>query len=213
MEQLPITYSLIIATGFISWQALNKHDMQLKLLFHPYTIKHNHDYFRFITHGFVHASVEHLLINMLVLYQFGQVIEPFFKQTFGVVTGPILFITLYLTAIVVAAIPDYFKHQEDRGYAAVGASGATSAIVFSYVLLDPWNWFFFPPVPAIVFGVLYLLYSSYMARRAFDNIAHDAHFWGGVYGFIYMLITIYALKPILLGYLWQQFISGPSWPF
>jgi hypothetical protein len=85
--------------------------------------------------------------------------------------------------------------------------------VFSYVLLDPWNWFFFPPVPAIVFGVLYLLYSSYMARKAFDNIAHDAHFWGGVYGFTYMLITIYALQPILLSYLWQQFISGPSWPF
>lgn len=210
MQQLPITYTLILFTGLISWQALQKRDISLKLMFHPYTIHHNRDFARFLTHGFIHASIEHLLINMLVLYQFGQVIEPFFRQAFGPIYGPVLFVGLYLSAIVVAAIPDYFKHAQNQGYGAVGASGATSAIVFAYVLLDPWNWFFFPPVPALVFGVLYLLYSSYMARRAFDNIAHDAHFWGGVYGFVFTLLVLFLLRPEYLPFLWERLLAGPG---
>jgi membrane associated rhomboid family serine protease len=50
------------------------------------------------------------------------------------------------------------------------------------------------PIPAIVFGVLYLIYCSYASKRQWGNINHDAHFFGAVAG---LMITI-ILKPHVL---------------
>ncbi len=79
----------------------------------------------------------------------------------------------------------------------MGASGAVSAVVFASILIEPLSpirFAFFPvDIPAFIFGALYLAYSAYMARKGHDNIGHDAHFYGAVFGIVFTLI----LKPAL----------------
>ncbi len=209
---MSLTLILVILTGLISYQAFNNPKMLFKLRFHPASISERGEYYRFLSHGLVHANWEHLLINMFVLYQFGDFIEFWFGRLFGSGMGRIMFILFYLSAIVIASIPTYFKHQHNQYYSAVGASGATSALVFAYILFDPWNWFLFPPLPAVILGVAYLWYSSYMEKRGMDNIGHNAHFWGAVYGLAFMIITAASLNPGLLDLFISQFMQGPRLP-
>lgn len=213
MTSLSITLVLIIMTGLISYQAFQNFDMRQKLMFHPYTIAHKGEYFRFLTHGFIHANWQHLLINMFVFWQFGTIVEYFFDSIFGNVFGPIVFVVFYLSAFVISAIPAYFQHQNNPSYAAVGASGGTSAMLLVYVFFGPWEWFVFPPLPAIVLAIGYLWYSSYMDRRGTDNIAHGAHFWGAVYGILFIVVSTLAFKPVFFNYFISELLAGPSNPF
>ena len=207
-----LTLILVVMTSIISYQAFNNPTMRQKLLFHPYTVKQNGEFYRFLTHGFVHADWGHLLINMFVLYQFGQFIEPVFGALFGQTSGLLFFLALYLGAIIVGALPSYIKHQDNSYYAALGASGGTSAIVFAFILFDPWQWFIFPPLPALLFGIGYLWYSSYMSKRGNDNIGHDAHFWGAVYGFLLTIGLILLQRPEVLSTIMERLLAGPSAP-
>ena len=49
-------------------------------------------------------------------------------------------------------------------------------------------------MPAWVFGGLYLAYSWYMDKQSSDNVAHDAHFYGAVYGLVFTAL----LEPQLI---------------
>lgn len=230
-----LTWIIIAMTGFISYQAFNNTSMRQQLLFHPASIERTGQWHRFLTHGFIHANWGHLLMNMYVLYLFGS----FAEGTFGVIYDPsvevvfdevegmhffqktaevsggfnlgkVIYLLFYLSAIVVSSIPSYFKHRENNFYGALGASGATSALVFAYILFAPWQWFIFPPLPAAVFGVAYLWYSSYMAKRGTDNIGHDAHFWGAVYGLTFMLVSALIMKPKMLNFFMERLMEGPG---
>ncbi|MCB0610969.1 MAG: rhomboid family intramembrane serine protease [Lewinellaceae bacterium] len=203
-----ITIILVVLTGIISYQAFNNPEFKAKLLFHPVTIQNQGEWYRFISSGFIHSDWGHLFINMFVLYQFGQIAEGMFDYIFGDL-GHLAYIIFYLSAIAMASLPSYFRYRNNYGYAALGASGATSALVFAYILFAPWEWFVFPPVPAIVFGVLYLLYSSYMDKRGGDNIGHNAHFWGAVYGLAFILLSILLFKPVLFPVILDNLMQGP----
>lgn len=208
-----LTLILIAATGLISYQAFNNRDLFYKSAFHPASIQEFGQFYRFLTSGFIHANWQHLLINMYVLYIFGEVLEQVFTQyIFSPAVGRLAYLFFYLSAIVVSDIPSYFKHKDNSGYSAVGASGATSAFVMAYILFSPWNWFIFPPLPGVLLAVGYLWYSSYMSKHGTDLIAHDAHLWGAVYGLAFMIITAALVKPELLEVFWMRFMEGPSWP-
>ncbi len=215
---------LLILTVLVSYPALNKPEMKNALFLYPYAINNRKEYFRFLTHGFVHADMTHLLINMFVLWQFGEVLEngilysdgtvykPGFAQYFGPMVGKFLFLGMYVSAIICSSVVDYQIHKNNKGYAALGASGATSAVVMGYVLLDPWAWFLFPPVPALVFAIGYLWYSNKMAREANDNIGHNAHFYGTVYGFLFIITASLILNSALITDFMAQLLEGPSKP-
>jgi membrane associated rhomboid family serine protease len=209
---MSLTLILVIMTGLVSFQAFNNPELLYKLRFHPVSIKDQGQWYRFLSHGFVHASWEHLLINMFVLYQFGEFIEYMFNGLFGDGIGRIMYLVMYLSAIVIASIPSYFKNEHNTYYSAVGASGATSALVFAYILFQPWGWFIFPPLPAILFGVAFLWYSSYMEKRGMDNIGHNAHFWGAVYGVAFTVISAAVLNPDLIDMFIYQLLQGPTPP-
>jgi membrane associated rhomboid family serine protease len=210
---ISLTFILIGITALISYQAFNNRELFYKSAFHPASIKEFGQYFRFLSSGFIHADWGHLAINMYVLYLFGDILEQIFTQMmFSPVIGRIVFLVFYLSAIVVSDIPSYFKHKDNSGYSAVGASGATSALVMAYILFDPWNWFIFPPVPGVVLAVGYLWYSSYMSKRGNDLIAHDAHLWGAVYGIVFMIVLAAIAKPELLQMFAARFLEGPRMP-
>ena len=58
------------------------------------------------------------------------------------------------------------------------------------------------PVPAIIYGGLFLIYSAYMSRKGGDNVNHDAHFYGALFG---ILFTI-AVRPDVAGDFWNKLI-------
>lgn len=181
-----ITFCIIGITCLVSILAFQNPDLSAKLQYSPYIIhRKSGEWFRFISMGFVHADMGHLFGNMLTLFFFGRVIEQLFS--------PLEYILLYVTALVVSVAPNYNKRKNNPAYAAVGASGAVSAITFAIVLFGPWEsiyLYFAVPLPFILYAVGYLLYSGYQAKKEpGDGIAHDAHLWGALYGIAFTLLT------------------------
>jgi membrane associated rhomboid family serine protease len=195
-----MTIIIIAITSLVSIMGFSRPDLVEKLQFNASKVIHKHEYYRLISHGFVHANWEHLLVNMIVLYSFGQAIELYFN-VFGRMAGA-YFLLLYFGGMLVSNAYALYKHRNNYYYNAVGASGAVSAVLFAAIFFDPWNKIYFfglLPIPGIVFAVLYLAYSYYMSRKQHDNIAHDAHFLGALFGFVY---------PILLnGNYFQHFLD------
>jgi len=188
--------AIIIITSVISIMAFNNPQLLNRLQFNAYDIKHNRQGWRFFTYGLVHGGWAHLAINMFVLWSFGRIVYMLYGYHFGAI-GLLYFLLLYVGGIMFSVLFDYRRHKNDSWYNAVGASGAVSAIVFASIILYPSGgiYLFLIPfeIPSPVFGILYLFYSAYMARRGRDNIGHDAHFWGAIYG---VILTI-AYKPSL----------------
>jgi len=157
------------------------------------TVKNN-QWYRLVTHGFVHADTMHLLINMFTFWSFGTYMEDLFVY---IGFGRASFLILYFGGMIVASLHDIIKQKNNPNYVSIGASGAVSAVLFCSIFFEPWGkilLFAAIPIPGIVFGVLYLVYCQYMAKRAGDNINHNAHFYGAVFGFVFPLI----LRPSLI---------------
>ncbi len=191
-----MTTFFIIITVIVSALAFQNHSLYSKLIFNPYTINSQKQWYRFFSSGFIHADVIHLIINMLVLYSFGGIVEYFYSDAFGERAG-LYFIILYVSSIMISLIPTYNSHKLNPSYNGLGASGAVSAVVFSLILFDPVHrlcLYGFICLPGIIFGLLYLAYCFYMGKRGGDNINHSAHLWGAIYGFSYTFL----LKPSLL---------------
>lgn len=195
---MSITLFILLANVLVSISALRNTELFFKLDFQPYLIERRKQWYRFLTHAFVHADGFHLVVNMYVLYSFGKTVENDFAALFGDLWIP-YFITLYLGGILFSTLPGYARHRDDYNYHGVGASGAVSAVVFSFILIrpmQPLGLIFIPgfDLPAIVFGLLYLAAEVYLDRNRRGNIAHSAHYFGGIYG---MLLTA-ILEPQLV---------------
>lgn len=194
---MTFTIILIAVTVIVSILGFNSEELFNRLKFNAYDVKHSNHWYRFFTYGFLHAGWVHLFINMIVLYSFGNIVENYFRFYFPS-KHVLYFLLLYIGGLILSVIPAFGKHKNDVFYNAVGASGAVSAMVFSSIILYPIGkiYFFFIPVgiPAPIFGVLYIIYEAYMSKRGRDNIGHDAHLWGAIFGVIYTI----ALKPDLV---------------
>lgn len=180
-----MTLAIIGFTVLVSLLAFRDRKVFENMLFEPFVINARKDWFRLVTHGFIHGNVPHLAVNMFVLYMFGPLVEQGYEQI-TMRSSTLSFLVLYLAGITLSSLPGYYKHRYDPTYRAVGASGATSAVVFASILMFPLNrlsLLILPiPAPAWVFGLLYLGYEWYMGKRGGDGIAHDAHFAGAVVG-------------------------------
>jgi len=201
-----MTIILIALTSIFSVVAFSHHGLIYKYQFNPYQILKRKQYSRLILHAFLHANWTHLIVNMLVLYSFGIALEHNFQQFFGVRWIP-YYLFLYVGAILISPLYALIRHKNDYLYNAVGASGAVSAVVFANIFFDPWNLIYLfglVPVPGVVFGVIYLVYSWIMSRKGQDNIAHDTHFFGAIFGFVVPII----LNPDLFSYFIRQLIRS-----
>lgn len=190
-----ITLSIIIITCIISFPAFNNEKIKDDLLFWPAQINSRNQYYRFITCGVVHGDLLHLAFNMISLYSLGEFAERrlFNNPAIFGEGGKMLYLLLYVSAIVVSVLPDYFKYRTVWGYRALGASGAVSAVIFSFIILQPsmeLYLFFIPiPVPAYIYGIIFLGLSIYLSKKGNDNIGHMAHFTGAVYGILFTIIA------------------------
>ncbi|HPQ08360.1 MAG TPA: rhomboid family intramembrane serine protease [Bacteroidia bacterium] len=169
-----------------------------KYIFSPYLIKHYKQHYRFLSHAFFHANFLHLFLNVWIFWMFGNVIEYNYQLLFDEKLGKIYFLILFTGGIYASSIAEYIKHKNNPSYASLGASGAIEAVVFSFIIMNPFQWlyFFFIPMPAWILGLLFLIFSFYMSKRKLpnDRIGHEAHFWGAIFGIVFTFI----IKPSLL---------------
>ena len=151
-----ITLAIIIVTVLISYQAFNNHSIADKLIFQPASVRDG-QWYRLITYGVLHADFTHLLFNMFTFYLFGSYIENIFKLQFGQRPGAAAFILLYVGGLLISILPTYFKQKDNYYYKGLGASGAVSAIVFAYILINPMNFM----------GILFIQLCTYIALVLF----------------------------------------------
>lgn len=208
-----VTIIIIVITAIISYTAFNNSVLVQKYIFYPAAIK-NKQWYRFITYGFLHADLSHLIFNMFALYLFGTEIEKVFKDVFGPAVGIILYILLYFTGLIFSILPTYFKEKGNAYYSSLGASGAVSAIVFAYILVYPMNFMgiIFIPVflPAFIFGIIYVVTSIYLEKNQNGNINHLAHVTGGIYGIVFMFIVFQLFAGMNIFYYFIQNIQISS---
>ncbi len=188
------TLYIIVITGLISFVGFRNEKLINELIFWPPAITQKFQYYRFITCGLIHADYMHLIFNMLTLYFFGTIMEYHYQGVLGLQKW--YYLALYIGALIVSNIPTYLKHRNDYNYRSLGASGAVSAVLFAFILLSPWERIYVIvfPIPAIIYGGLFLFYSAYMSKKGGDNVNHDAHFYGALFG---ILFTI-AIRPGVL---------------
>lgn len=190
-----ITWFIIGGTALVSYLAFKDAGLTSKLQFNAALIIQRKEYHRLVTHAFIHANWSHLIVNMFVLFFFGRNIEAYFGYYFGN-KATAYFLMLYFGGILAANTWSLIKHKNNFYYNAVGASGAVSAVLFAAIFFNPWErlyLFAVVPIPGILFAVGYLFYSYQMGKRGKDNVAHDAHFLGALFGFVYPIL----LKPNL----------------
>lgn len=190
-----MTTLIIFLTVIISVLCFNNPRLFDKLDLRPYDVVHRRQWYRIVTHGFVHADWMHLIVNMLVFWSFASYVLQLFAaqhQAGMSMDANLKFVLLYFGGMVAASIYDVVKRRDDPRYASVGASGAVSAVVFTSIFYSPLSKILLMgiiPLYAILFGVLYVGFEVYSARRGGDNVNHNAHLFGAAYGFIFPMLT------------------------
>ena len=209
-SQYPVTIGLIIANAIFSIIGFSNATLVDKTIMWPYRVAREKQYIRFITSGFLHADFMHLIFNMFTLFFFGRNIEIIFSS--AGLGGKLAYLALYFLGLIISDIPSYLKHRNDYNYRSLGASGAVSAVVFAAIVFNPWGSIYLYgaiKLSATVYAVLYLFYCVYMSKRGGDNINHDAHLWGALFGLVFTLVLIAVLQPQLFTVIIEE-LKHPS---
>lgn len=182
-----VTIILIGITSIISLIALYGNEKIYELgMLRPYRTVRKNTWYEVFSSGFLHGSIAHLLVNMFVLYFFGSVMEQ--------VLGSLHFAALYFSGLAFSSIPSLVLHKDNPNYATIGASGAVEAILFSYIFVFPTEkliLLLLPiPIPAWLFGILFLAYSIFEGKRGSKKINHEAHIAGAIWGILYLLFFV-----------------------
>lgn len=176
-------YGIIAANVIVSMYCFNTPGGFERLQFNVGAIRGRGEWYRLVTSAFVHVNMTHLLFNMLTFYFFYPLIlrNVWWPAALG----------LYVGALLVGNLCALFFHRDDPNYSAVGASGAVSGVLYAAILWDPdmmLYLFFALPIKAWVFGIAYLLYTIFGIQRQGDNIGHEAHLGGALFGILGALV-------------------------
>ncbi|WP_316633710.1 rhomboid family intramembrane serine protease [uncultured Flavobacterium sp.] len=177
-----ILIGIIVANVLISYKGFNDLSFFRKYEFHVGSIRSG-EQIRMLSSGFLHVDMMHLIFNMLTLWFFAPVVIQWL--------GTFSFVLVYFGSLIFGSLLTMLFHKNDYSYRAVGASGAVTGVLYSAILLQPdmmLGIFFVIPIPAYLFGILYLLYSIYGMRAKNDNIGHTAHFGGAIGGYVITLL-------------------------
>jgi membrane associated rhomboid family serine protease len=196
----PVASLIMVITIITSIMAFSNAELLSNLILHPYSVYRGERRYTVITSGLIHNDWMHLIFNMFSYYFFAFALEE--KM------GHWQFAVLYIASLILSDLPTVFKNKNKSNYYCLGASGAVSAVIFGYIMYYPLDKMMIIPIPfeipAIIFGVLYLVYCHFAAKHARDNVNHDAHMFGALSG---IAITV-ALHPACLPEFVQQISSA-----
>ena len=183
-----VTIVIIAANVIISLKGFDDYGFFERYKFNVGGVRRG-EQIRMFSSGFLHVDTMHLFFNMFTLY--------FFAEVVVYNLGTLNFIIIYVASLLLGSLLSLYFHKDEYHYSAVGASGAVTGVLYSAILLEPnmrLGLLFIPlPMPAYVFGILYLLYSIYGMKSKIGNIGHDAHFGGAIGGYVVTLM----LAPML----------------
>lgn len=204
---MSLTLIIIIITALISVNGFNNRELFHKLDFSPYQVVQRKEWYRIVSHVLLHGDWMHLFVNMFVLFSFGSAVERSFEAIFEG-RAIFYFVLLYIGGAAFASLPAIQKHGNNPYYTAIGASGAVAAVLFTSIILNPMSkiYIIFIPIgiPAFLFGPLYIGLEYYLDKRGGGRIAHDAHYWGAIFGFLFPI----ALEPkLFMNFIGQIFGS------
>lgn len=137
------------------------------------------------TYMFLHASLPHLVFNLLAIWMFGGELERqwgtrFFLK-FYFVTG--------VGAAVLTVLASYTVLPQLQGSVVVGASGAIYGLLLAYGLYFPdrriYMYFVFP-IPAKYFVMIMGALAFYSSVSDSGGVAHIAHLGGLIVGYLYL---------------------------
>jgi membrane associated rhomboid family serine protease len=199
LNQTPVASLILLFTVVTSIYAFNDPTLYGKFMLHPYSVYRKNKLYTLITSGMIHSDWMHLIFNMMTFF--------FFAFTLEAQIGSFKFGLVYFASLILSDIPTIFRHKDDFWYNSLGASGAISGVLFSFILFYPLTplYIFFIPIgiPAVLFGGLYLLYCVYASKQSRDNINHDAHFFGALTGIIITILIIPGIVPHFLSTLFK----------
>jgi len=200
LNHTPVASVIFIFTIITSIYAFNDNVLYGKFMLHPYSVYRKNKVYTLLTSGLIHANWMHLIFNMFTFF--------FFAFRLEATIGHWQFGVIYILGLILSDLPTVVKHKDDFWYNSLGASGAVSAVLFSYILFYPFSTLMIFPLPipiwACLFGVLYLIYCAYMSRNSRDNINHDAHFFGAICGVIITII----LEPNIIPHFFGSLMSA-----
>lgn len=177
---IPVTSLLIAANVIASLFALSNAKFMEKNLFHVGSILSDREWHRMVTSGFLHGGFLHLFVNMYVLFMFGGFIER--------AVGPTGYLIIYFLSLLGGNAWALLENKNKPFYRALGASGATSGIVLSFILFRPFEPLMIFPIPffmpAVVLGLAFIVVSAILAQRENKTIGHEAHLGGAFAGFL-----------------------------
>ncbi len=145
------------------------------------------DWVPFVTSMFLHGGWGHIILNMWVLWIFGDNVED--------AMGHVRFLLFYLlTGIASAAV--HLAMFPDSTIPIVGASGAIAGVMGAYLFLYPrarvltvipiFFWPFFVEVPAVIFLLLWFVGQALSGtlQKLGPGEAAGIAFWAHVGGFV-----------------------------
>lgn len=181
-----IIFAFTIATSIYTF---SNHQLYGRFMLHPYTVSKGKRLYTLLTSGMIHRDWGHLLFNMLTFYFFGFSLEALLVGLSS--WGHLQFAIIYILGLVLSDLGTIYKERDNPSYYSLGASGAICAVLFSFILFDPkmmLGVFLVIPMPAWLFGILFLGYCIWAAKNARDGINHDAHFYGAIFGIILTIL-------------------------
>lgn len=185
-----VTLILILANGYFSYNGFKDKSYLRRYSFVVQKITAEKEYLRLISSGFLHVNWLHLIFNMVGLFLFGNSLE--------ISLGMFNFGLIYFVSLVFGNLLALYIHRNHPDYAAVGASGAVSGLVFAAIGMFPnmqLSLLLIPVYfPAWLFGISFVLFSIYGIKSQKDNIGHEAHLGGGIIG----LLCAIVLSPEIL---------------
>jgi len=194
--ETPVSSLIFIFTIITSIYAFSNPGIFTKFMLHPYSISKGERVYTLITSGLIHRDWMHLLFNMFTFAFFGFQLERILVAVSS--WGHLQFALIYFLSLILSDVGTIVKQKKNYNYHSLGASGAICGVLFSAILFQPTSYVgvFFIPVPAVIFGPLFLLYCAWAAKAGRDSINHDAHFYGALVG---VLVTI-LLYPQVIGH-------------
>lgn len=185
ISESPVAISLLVLIGIVGIYFISFNPNRiLKFALHPFSVVYRRKYYLLLTNIFIHSNYTHLLFNLLTFY--------FFALQLEITIGSLHFLIIFIFSGLVSSIPSTLKNRNNYNYFSLGASGAISGIIFSYILFYPTSrlYVFFIPIgiPAPLFALLYLAYCIFAARQPNSEINHEAHFWGAISGLILTIV-------------------------
>lgn len=181
-----VIHALILTNAMVTclWVSAITRQRKVRMLTH-FTTSYEHlksgRYYTLLTCVFSHAQISHLLANMVGLYFFGRQVAQ--------ILGPKRFVYLYLSSGVLSSFAAVWEQsQSKKTILNLGASGAVNAITAFSVLTFPHSMvyiFGILPMPAWLFGVLFIGKDFYGWFQQDSRIGHFAHLGGAMCGAVY----------------------------